>query len=919
MPEKSLFLDQENNIFKLLPFTAIFNKRRRQGEFPVNLSKRTIALAAVFCVLFCGGQGAGSLYAAEPEQENQKKSMQRSGTDIGSTVLFSARDSVIYRFDRKSMELHGKARLERDSTTVTAPKITVDFGSSTLEAFGEPSGTSGKSVPAFFSDREGSYNSDKISYTFDSGTGETTNVKSQMSGVYFTGKQVSRLENGELVIKDGAFTTCDEDEPHYWIESENMRIIPGDRIIAHPFIMYIRPELFSKRLPAIPVLPFPYLVFPLLEHRKSGILLPRPGYDKDRGFHLSKLGYFWAIDDYMDLRMDGDIAFNGSWRLGERFRYKSRDRFSGVLEGEYERYFKGDPEDPDYEKHSSWNLHVEHHQDFSLSSLLDLNVRFQGGDRDYDLSSIDNETIINEQVQSYASYGKTFDDENSILTVGFQYIDDLRSSNFNLLGGVEFYQNRFYPFRRGRLGTLGDWRDRFSITSGAALRALLSSYDSKTISEFLADANFQFGYFKEFSEKHRALVTQGFSFQGLLLDDESYGSQRYGMRFQFPLRLQSTLLRHFNVNAGIYFNHYLVGNDLLHQWDGTSVVTTERNDWKGFSTWGFSADVSTRLYASMQTPFLERFFGIKALRHTLVPTVSYTWNPDFTDTDYNRYLTVYDGTGYLRYNRFEHSVYSDVPGGQSTVGLTLKNLFHGKIDEGVDGERTVHLLSLTASTSYNFAADEFRWSPLLITASSTALLPNFLFSAGALYDFYSYDSESGERVNRFNAEDRNGLLRFLSGYVNMSLNLEGKRKNGNPGRPEALRAEQAIFHERFNIGDFMDVDYSLPWRLRLSFYMQSDRLNPLEEARISTLLNVSAKLALSRNWQAGINTGYDISNGKFVFPMLQLYRDLHCWQVGFQWVPSGEYNSYYLQIGLKAPGFKDVRFKTGWNTRHWTR
>lgn len=893
----------------------------------MSVSRRTIVIAAALGMLVNTGlPGLPSpAYAAGQPSAAGGVAIAGDGAAMQSpqsTISFSARDSVIYRFDRKTMELLGKARVERDSTTVSAPKINVDLQRSTLDAFAAPAGAAGKREPAVFTNRDGSFNADKITYTFTSGKGETSNISSRSSGVIFSGQKVTRLENGEMIVRDGTFTTCDDEDPHYWVSSGYMKIIPDSRIIASPFIMYIRPEIFSKRLPAIPILPLPFMIFPLREGRASGLLIPRFSHDSDRGYYFSDLGYFWAINDYTDLRIEGDIAFNGSWRLGQRFRYNTRYEYSGMLEGEFERYLAGDSGDSDYEKYDSWNLRFLHHQNFGPTAALDMNLRFQGGDRNYDLNTIDTETIVNEQSESYASYGKTFDDENSIATASFQMTDDLRSSDQSVLMGIGFYQNRYYPFRSGRLGTFDDWRDRLSVTSGASLRGLFSSNDGLDSSEYLAEAGVQVGYYQEFSEGNKALFTQGISLQGTLLDDDLNDDDRYGMRLQLPLRMQSTLFRHFNVNAGFTFNHYVVGNDLLKSFDGTGVVSTERTGSEGYSTFNFSTDISTRLYASMETPFLQGLTGLKALRHTLIPVISYTWNPDFTGSGYDYYSAVYDGAGYLRYNRFEHSVYHDIPEGQSTIGFMLKNLFHGKLGpsdpNGSGPDRTVHLLSLAASTSYNMAADEFRWSPLLVTASSSAISPNFLMSAGALYDFYDYDRASGERVNRFYAEGGNGLLRFVSGYLNMSLNLEGKSLTGGSGRPEALRAEQAIFRERFNNGDFTDIDYSIPWKLRMSLYLQSDRPNPLDKAETTALLNVSAKAALSRNWQVGINTGYDIEQNKFVFPMLQVFRDLHCWQMGFQWVPSGEYNSYYFQIGLKAPQLQDIRFRTGGKTRGWT-
>ena len=114
----------------------------------------------------------------------------------------------------------------------------------------------------------------------------------------------------------------------------------------------------------------------------------------------------------------------------------------------------------------------------------------------------------------------------------------------------------------------------------------------------------------------------------------------------------------------------------------------------------------------------------------------------------------------------------------------------------------------------------------------------------------------------------------------------------------------------FNMGEFSNVDYSLPWELRFSLFLQSDRSNPLAPETM-TLINATAKAALSSNWQMAANTGYDFQNRKLVLPMLQLTRNLHCWQVSAQWIPFGQFRSYALEIGLKAPELKDLHFRQG--------
>ena len=119
---------------------------------------------------------------------------------------------------------------------------------------------------------------------------------------------------------------------------------------------------------------------------------------------------------------------------------------------------------------------------------------------------------------------------------------------------------------------------------------------------------------------------------------------------------------------------------------------------------------------------------------------------------------------------------------------------------------------------------------------------------------------------------------------------------------------QSIFLERFNTEYFRTIDYRQPWQFQFSLFLQSDKSNPLQPVT-TTLINSSIKESLSKEWQIVLNTGYDLQNNEVVFPMVQLNRDLHCWQISFQWIPFGQFRSYAVQIGLKAP-WSDVSVRT---------
>ncbi len=813
------------------------------------------------------------LYAADRQEER---------STMKSVVLFTAKDSVVYNFDRRSMELRGKARINYDDISVKAPKIVIDGTTSLLRAFGTVDSSKAVAEPAMFSDRQGSFLSETMTYNFQTRRGETTNISSSSGVVKFKGAQVSRLENGDMVVRDGAFTTCDEIEPHYWFSSPFITFNPDRGIRAKPLYMYIRPEIFSVRLPAIPVMALPGMSFPSKRERTSGFLMPTLS-SYSHSLALSNLGYYWAINDYSDLRAAGDIALNGSWRLGERYRYTKRDTISGQIDGEYKRYVV----DATLPLSSEWNANIVHHQVLDASSQLDVAVQLQGGKRHDDLNAMNVETVLTEQTNSRASLVKSFHDENSILAATSNRSSDLRNHNDRQSTEAAFYQNRLYPFRSGFSREDESWRSAVSITTGASLAVESLSVNSVSSSGYRGYAHGELGYYREFADGYKALFTQGISFQSV---QQASGSGYSGTRLLLPLRMQSTLFHHLNINPSITSIHSL-------RMDGEE---------SPFSTTVFSVDAGTRLYGTLGTGLFEQSIGLKSLRHTFIPVISYTWNSPFSGHWYGAASgNAYDWPNATLFNSFEATKFTGVPAGQSTIGITLKNLFHGKFkassdaEEGnvADGERTVQLLSLTASTAFNGAVDAFRLAPLTVVTTSNVLMPNFLLSGGAMYDFYSYHPVTGIRVNRYNSDDGNAPLRFVKGFMNMSLSMQGSRQAGSVASFASTHAspfdsysDYALFHEPFTTGD---------WQLRFSFLMQTDKSNPLAST-YDKLLNVSAKVAWSKNWQTGVNTGYDLGNGKVIFPMLQLHRDLHCWQMGFQWVPSGVFKGYAFQIGLKA-------------------
>ncbi|NTU69164.1 MAG: LPS-assembly protein LptD [Chlorobiaceae bacterium] len=882
----------------------------------VNLTEGIMPARAVDGQKPLPGKGPAS---SRPDSLTKKKD------DLDSTVVYTAKDSLIYNFDKRSADLFGKARVDYKEMKLTGPRITVDHVSRTVHSQASAD-SSGKPVERpVFTDKAGTFTAESMTYNYRTRKGYTSNVTSRDAEGIYSGYQVKRLPSGVMYIRDGIYTTCDDEEPHYWFAGKNMKVIPNDRLVARPMVMWIHPEIFHWRLPKMPLLPLPFMSVPTSNQRASGFLIPKIGSDGKRGTVFSSLGYFFAFNDYVDLRLESDYAINGSWRFAQRFRYKSLNSFSGSIENQNENYVLNHPDDPNYAEYKNRYTRIIHHQQFDPTAKLDLNLQYISGDRYYDINSINPESIITQQATSYGSFSKSWDEGNRVLSLGYQRVSSLTSENIteNVTGSL--YQSRIYPFRPMFDASTTDWRSRLSIQPGSSFSGQFSDVVGVNTALYTGTAGMNVNYVQDFAPGYKATFTQGINLQGQYRAATQQGALS-GNSIQLPFTVQSTLFRYLNLNPSVTYTRYHVNSTVRYDSGTQSLVTV--NQPEEYATTVFSVSAQTRLYGAMDTGPLEGLIGLKAIRHTFIPTLTFTANPDYQGTGYNYYgaYQAPDGS-VVRYNRFGSSLYNNVLQEQRTIGISIQNLINGKFRsrggtaDPATGEKTLQLLSVTAATSYNFAAETFPLAPLTLTASSNALSPGFLMSAGGTYDFYAIDlvngkPENGYRINTFNSDVGNGLLRFVTGYINMSMSVSGTLRDRydveRDSRQSVLRSdgtkvEQAIFRDQYSTGEVIEFSPLLPWSLRASLYLVSDRSNPLTPTR-SALLNTSGRLALSRHWQAGFTTGYDMVNRDFIFPALILYRDLHDFQFRFQWVPSGLYRSYQLEIAMKPAQLRDLRY-----------
>ena len=83
----------------------------------------------------------------------------------------------------------------------------------------------------------------------------------------------------------------------------------------------------------------------------------------------------------------------------------------------------------------------------------------------------------------------------------------------------------------------------------------------------------------------------------------------------------------------------------------------------------------------------------------------------------------------------------------------------------------------------------------------------------------------------------------------------------------------------------------------------------LSESINTQTLGFSGNIKITKKWKLGFQSGYDFTDNDFSYTSIDVYRDLHCWEMLFHWIPIGYQRSYTLTIRVKSEMLQDLKFE----------
>jgi hypothetical protein len=783
------------------------------------------------------------------------------------------------------MRLYEGGDIRYRQMQLRAARITFDWDASELHAEGAPKDTvvdnaaiTDRTLKHLYTGlpvmRDGSeeFEGYTIAYNFGTRRGRMTLTDTNLEGGYYHGRVAKKMENDVLYLADGYYTTCSNpDHPHFYFYSPRMRVVPRSSVAAAPIYLYIMD---------VPVFGIPFGVFPTQSGRRSGFIAPTFGESARRGRFFTNLGYYFALSDYMDMTSTMDWYARGGWNFDNRLRYSLRYRFTGSFDASTSYTYTGERDDPGRTARRDYRFLLLHNQEIDPTSRISVNFNYMTG-QFYQATSLDYDQLLTQNIVSNATYSKRWEGTSNSMSVNVNRDHNIRTDEVRwILPNLSFNRTTSYPFRRDArargTGAAYQWYELIGYTYSGNVQNYINTVrdfetpDTSLTTDIHAGAS------------HRVNVS---------------ASHREGFITYTP-----------RVN----YSEVWYTERIERSWDAADSAVVERTERGFFPVRHFDTGISfgTTLYGIFQ-PRIGRITGF---RHTMTPSLAYTFRPDFSSPWWGYYDLYEDrGTGHIvRYNRYGGQPFPSVPvGEQQMISLSVGNVFEMKTapaaGDTVREERRHQLLNLSASTAYNLAADSLRLSPLSMNFR-TSIGTRFSISGNSQFHWYAFDRQLGRVVNRFQVSETGSLLRFINFRVNVSTSLRGGSGRSlprydfhdlhSPMNPYGASVRYYDYYHRPAI--------DMPWDISLSWDFSYDESDPRNIRRRSNI-RANASLNLTEKWNIRASGGYDIFTGDFTTPQIVITRDLHCWEMFFSWVPTGFNQHYRLEVRVSAAHLSDLK------------
>jgi hypothetical protein len=831
------------------------------------------------------------------------------GSAISDQVNYDASDSLIFSMDGGTVEMYNQAVVTYGEINLTAGYIKYEMHKSEVTAYGIPDSTGEITQNPVFTEGEDSYEAKVIRYNFKTQRGFIEEVITEQEGGYLHSSETKKQKSGHIHMKDGKYTTCDAEHPHFYVAITKGISMPGNKIVAGPAYLVV------EDVPLPIGLPFGF--FPNSRKETSGILIPQYGEEERRGFYLRDGGYYFAGNDYMDLRITGDIYSNGTWGIRAGSNYRWRYRFNGGVNIQYFSNITGFKNvEGLYSKSSDYSISWSHAQAREANPNSNFRASVNLSSSSYDRMHTRNiNNVVTNTKQSSISYTKNWPNSPFNLSASLNHSQNSNTGAVNLtLPKVSLNMGRINPFERKKRVGPKKWYEDIQLSYNSLMENRIQTGDSTLFTNAVwSDMNTGFRHevplslnikpFNRIAALQSFTITPNVSYRGMIYTEQKE-----------------------KIITG--YTETEVDGETVYSPDVLD-TTYNRLSYAHAYLPRISAGLSPKLYGMYQFTGKGR---LEAIRHVMTPSANFSYVPDMSGIQPDYYRELYDSVNnelLNTYSIYEGQLYGTPTfnGASGSVSLSLRNNLEAKIlsrNDTIDEVQKVKLLdNLNMSSSYNvFHQDSLTpaWTPVNMSGNTRLFNNKLSVSFRGVLDPFGYDDIRTRTAESYYSQTGK-IARLTTASLSMGTSFSSK---GVGKDDENVEEKDPLLNTAFDntgiedpsvptgyeagiddyYGDY--VDFEVPWSLKVDYSFSYRK--PKEESSIVQTVRVSGDLSLTPKWKIGFNTGYDIYSKQFTTSNLSLYRDLHCWEMRISVVPFGTFKSYNFQINAKSSILSDLKY-----------
>lgn len=831
-----------------------------------------LALSLPRCLLLCllllclpgaalaqfpsGGRGSGTGGTAGAEAD----------TTGLPTIDYNA-NRIEYIFADTTMALVGSAHLKYGDVELTAGRLRFHTYSNLLTAdFLPPAPDIDPETNTYprLQDETNVVVGDRMQYDMNTGEGQIWKGRTQYQEGFFNGELITLNADRTFEIHDGTYTTCDNpNHLHYYLKMGEAKVVPEDKAVVRNVTGYIM---------GIPVVYLPVYVFSVKPGRQSGLTVPNYGSGVEEGRYLRNLGYYWAPNEYFDMKTTADIEAKTGFLLRQRFQYRQDRRLRGTVQGSWRNGFDGTT--------TGWDVAAQHRQEV----IPDLTIRGQGNfakSLQY-LHSTTRGTdpgLLRSTTRSSFAIDKKFGRNSLNLSTSTSSTTGRPSRPTTTLR-FRFGTKAIFkpPRRQTRRGSMPDFSQPRTQIEDRWFHTIMFGFNNTL--------------------RNRRKNIRG---------DRDTTHTGPDIRYHYTHETIRTFSNAFNLSAPQKIRGWLKIRPqarYTRTWEQDTDPETE-GGWEQKEDHTVGMSVNTTLYGLFQ-PKIGRLTG---LRHVVTPDVN------FSQTGGTRVRkTVRFSVNNILQARTEHE---DREKKYNLVYVKSSTSYDFQAEDRkfADLRTTVRIpsrrLNVNLSLNHDFydpETDEFRrpWLDRMTLSASLNLV-------GPRRDEFGDEFGDDEFGGAYGGYDD------YSGGSFGGSSFGGSSFSGS-GFGDSYGGYGGYGDDRFN-QRFAQVKG--PWTVRLSHRYSIRRSNPDSEDGFTTSsheINATNRFAINDitdllrltnrvtdKWRVQHSINYDYRRKKIVSHSVDLYRPLHCWEFTFRWVPNGINKGFYFRINLVA--HPDVKFE----------